>query len=147
MIRFFLAFTLIMAGIAQAQEPYKNPELSFETREEDLLNRRTQEETVILMHEVSHPIERLGVKPDNWWNEALHGVARSGIATVYPQPIGMAATFDNQAVFDVFTAVSDEARAKNSYYMQRGEYGRYQGLTMWTPTINIYRDPRWGRGI
>ena len=147
MIRFFLAFTLIIAGIAQAQEPYKNPELSFETRVEDLLKRLTLEEKVILMHDVSQPIERLGIKPYNWWNEALHGVARSGIATVYPQPIGMAATFDNQAVFDVFTAVSDEARAKNSYYMQRGEYGRYQGLTMWTPTINIYRDPRWGRGI
>src|SRR5690606_7120657 len=147
MIRFFLAFTLMIAGIAQAQEPYKNPELSFEARVEDLLKRLTLEEKVILMHDVSQPIERLGIKPYNWWNEALHGVARSGIATVYPQPIGMAATFDNQAVFDVFTAVSDEARARSSYYMQRGEYGRYQGLTMWTPTINIYRDPRWGRGI
>src|SRR5690606_19857446 len=92
-------------------------------------------------------IERLGIKTYNWWNEALHGVARSGIATVFPQPIGMAASFDADAVWQVFNAVSDEARAKHNYYSSRGEYGRYQGLTMWTPTINIYRDPRWGRGI
>lgn len=88
-----------------------------------------------------------GYKPYNWWNEALHGVARAGLATVFPQPIGMAASFDDSLVYKVFTAVSDEARAKNTYYVQHDSYKRYQGLTMWTPTVNIYRDPRWGRGI
>ena len=92
-------------------------------------------------------IERLGIKPYNWWNEALHGVARAGLATVFPQSIGMAASFNDSLVYEVFTAVSDEARAKNVYYASKGSYERYQGLTMWTPNVNIYRDPRWGRGI
>ena len=82
-----------------------------------------------------------------WWNEALHGVARAGLATVFPQPIGMAASFSPETVYEVFTAVSDEARAKNAYYTSQESHERYQGLTMWTPTVNIYRDPRWGRGI
>lgn len=99
------------------------------------------------MMDTSQPVERLGIKPYNWWNEALHGVARAGLATVFPQPIGMAASFSPQTVYEVFNAVSDEARAKNTYYASQGSYERYQGLTMWTPTVNIYRDPRWGRGI
>lgn len=134
--------------ISQTQKlPFQDASLSFEERTDDLLKRLTLEEKVSLMQDVSKPIERLGIKTYNWWNEALHGVARSGIATVFPQPIGMAASFDADAVWRVFDAVSDEARAKHNYYSSRGEYGRYQGLTMWTPTINIYRDPRWGRGI
>lgn len=99
------------------------------------------------MMDVSKPVERLGIKPYNWWNEALHGVARAGLATVFPQSIGMAASFNDSLVYEVFTAVSDEARAKNAYYASKGSYERYQGLTMWTPNVNIYRDPRWGRGI
>lgn len=99
------------------------------------------------MMDVSKPVERLGIKPYNWWNEALHGVARAGLATVFPQSIGMAASFNDSLVYEVFTAVSDEARAKNVYYASKGSYERYQGLTMWTPNVNIYRDPRWGRGI
>lgn len=99
------------------------------------------------MMDTSQPVERLGIKPYNWWNEALHGVARAGLATAFPQPIGMAASFSPQTVYEVFNAVSDEARAKNTYYASQGSYERYQGLTMWTPTVNIYRDPRWGRGI
>lgn len=90
-------------------------------------------------------MERLGIKTYNWWNEALHGVARSGLATVFPQPIGMAATFNDRSVLKVFTAVSDEARAKYAYYASRGEYGRYQGLTMWTPNINIFAIRAGGR--
>lgn len=130
-----------------AGEPYKDASLSFEQRVDDLLSRLTLEEKVGLMMDVSQPVERLGIKPYNWWNEALHGVARSGLATVFPQPIGLGATFDNNAVFEMFNAVSDEARAKHTHYLSQGERGRYQGLTMWTPTINIFRDPRWGRGI
>lgn len=127
--------------------PFQNPTLSFEERAEDLLKRLTLEEKVKLMQDVSAPVERLGIKGYNWWNEALHGVARTGLATVFPQPIGMAATFDSAAVFRVFSAVSDEARAKHHIYASKGSYDRYQGLTFWTPTINIFRDPRWGRGI
>lgn len=126
---------------------YKNSSLSPDERAEDLLTQLTLEEKVQLMIDVSKGVERLGIKPYNWWNEALHGVARAGLATVFPQPIGMAATFDREALFKSFTAVSDEGRAKNTLAASNGSYERYQGLTMWTPTVNIYRDPRWGRGI
>lgn len=145
-------YTLILAlsftGFSgMAQEAYKDASLSFDQRVDDLIKKLTLEEKVTLMQDASGPVERLGVKTYNWWNEALHGVARAGLATVFPQPIGMAATFDDAAVLSVFNIVSDEARAKHSYFSSQGEYGRYQGLTMWTPTINIFRDPRWGRGI
>lgn len=129
------------------QLPFQNRMLDMEVRVADLLKRLTVEEKVGLMQDVSQPVDRLGIKGYNWWNEALHGVARSGQATVFPQPIGMAASFDSDAIFDVFNAVSDEARAKHHQYAAQGSYARYQGLTMWTPTINIFRDPRWGRGI
>ena len=112
-----------------------------------LVKELTADEKIALMLDVSEPIERLGIKEYNWWNEALHGVGRAGRATVFPQPIGMAATFDDSLIFNVFTAVSDEARAKYMQQATQGSHERYQGLTMWTPTINIYRDPRWGRGI
>lgn len=147
-IKALVVFTFLIINIqAKAQEAYKDKSLPFDVRVDDLLGRLTLEEKVSLMQDASRPIERLGIKPYNWWNEALHGVARAGLATVFPQSIGMAATFDNDAVFNVFNAVSDEARAKHNYYSSQGNYGRYQGLTMWTPTINIFRDPRWGRGI
>lgn len=127
--------------------PYQNRDLSFEERAEDLLKRLTVEEKISLMMDSSQPIKRLGIKKYNWWNEALHGVARAGQATVFPQPIGMAATFDENLIHRVFSAVSDEARAKHNLFAKQGSFERYQGLTMWTPTINILRDPRWGRGI
>ena len=99
------------------------------------------------MMNVAPAIPRLGIPEYDWWNEALHGVARAGQATVFPQAIGMAATFDDGALLETFTMVSDEARAKYHNYQENGEYDRYKGLTFWTPNINIFRDPRWGRGM
>lgn len=140
----------IFACNAQAQQPEKYPyqdtSLTAEQRADDLLPRLTLEEKVSLMQNNSPAIPRLGIKPYEWWNEALHGVARAGRATVFPQAIGMAASFNDVLLKEVFDAVSDEARAKNRAFNERGQYKRYQGLTMWTPNVNIFRDPRWGRG-
>ena len=133
--------------VSYGQEKYQDRNLPAGERAEDLVKQLTLEEKVKLMVDGSEAIERLGIKTYNWWNEALHGVARSGLATVFPQPIGMAATFDRDLVYKAFTAVSDEARAKNTQASSQGSYKRYQGLTMWTPTVNIFRDPRWGRGM
>lgn len=133
--------------VSYGQEKYQDKNLPARERAEDLVKQLTLEEKVSLMVDASMAIERLGIKTYNWWNEALHGVARSGLATVLPQPIGMAATFDPDLVYKAFTVVSDEARAKNTQASSQGSYKRYQGLTMWTPTVNIFRDPRWGRGM
>lgn len=144
----FLLFTIIFVCAGCNNQPaYKNTKLSAEERAEALLKELTLEEKVSLMMDESSPVERLGIKTYNWWNEALHGIARNGLATVFPMPIGMAATFDPQAVNRIFVATSDEARAKNTKANAEGSYKRYEGLTVWTPNINIYRDPRWGRGI
>ena len=126
--------------------PYQDPSLSPEERAEDLVGRLTLEEKVSLMQHDSPAIPRLGIKKYVWWNEALHGVGRAGLATVFPQAIGMAASFDDALLYDVFTAVSDEARAKNTEFSKSGDLQIYQGLTFWTPNVNIFRDPRWGRG-
>lgn len=133
-------------GLFGQQLPYQNSTLSPEQRAEDLLQRLTLEEKAALMQNNSPAIPRLGIKPYEWWNEALHGVARAGLATVFPQTIGMAASFDDALLHQVFTAISDEARAKNRAFNDKNQYKRYQGLTMWTPNVNIFRDPRWGRG-
>ena len=143
----YLLACLAVSGGSLAQPIYKDSSYSPAERAEDLVKQLTLEEKVSLMMDNSKPVERLGIKPYNWWNEALHGVARSGWATVFPQPIGMAASFSPEALHTAFVAVSDEARAKNAAYSAEGSYKRYQGLTIWTPTVNIYRDPRWGRGI
>jgi len=129
-----------------AQEAYKNPKLKPAERAKDLLQRLTLEEKVALMQNSSKPIPRLGIKAYDWWSEALHGIARAGKATVFPQTIGMAASFDDALLYQVFDAVSDEARVKYRQFSSAGQFGRYQGLTVWTPNINIFRDPRWGRG-
>jgi beta-glucosidase len=126
--------------------PYQNQSLPFETRVNDLVSRMTLEEKVQQMKDVAPAIDRLGVPAYNWWNEALHGVARSGLATVFPQAIGMAATWDDSMIFKMATVVSDEARAKHQEYLRHDSRQRYQGLTFWSPNINIFRDPRWGRG-
>lgn len=120
---------------------------TFEARTDSLLAQLTLEEKVSLMMNSSAPVPRLGIKKYDWWNEALHGVARNGSATVFPQAIGMAASFDDELLYEVFTAVSDEARVKHRLAAASGDLERYQGLTFWTPNINIFRDPRWGRGM
>ena len=126
--------------------PYQDPGLSPEQRAEDLLHRLILEEKVALMQNVSPAIDRLGIPAYDWWNEALHGVGRAGLATVFPQSIGMAASFDDTMVRRVFDAVSDEARAKHHDAKRIGSAERYWGLTFWTPNVNLFRDPRWGRG-
>ena len=145
----FLALSVnVQADITTEKRvyPYQNTALTPEERAHDLVKRLTREEKVALMQNSSPAVERLQIKPYNWWNEALHGVGRAGLATVFPQSIGMAASFDNVLLYDVFTAVSDEARAKTRLAREEGNYDIYRGLTFWTPNINIFRDPRWGRG-
>lgn len=127
--------------------PFRNPDLPIDERIDDLMGRLTPEEKVGQMMNQTPAIERLGIPPYDWWNEALHGVARAGRATVFPQAIALAATFSDEDVYQTFTAISDEARAKYHHYQQTKEYDRYKGLTFWTPNINIFRDPRWGRGM
>jgi beta-glucosidase len=126
--------------------PYQNQSLSFDERVNDLVGRMTLEEKVQQMKDVAPAIPRLGVPQYNWWNEALHGVARSGLATVFPQAIGIAATWNDDLMFRLATVISDEARAKHEEYLRDNSHQRYQGLTFWSPNINIFRDPRWGRG-
>ena len=139
---------LLAAVCVQAQtEPYRDVSLTPEERARDLVSRMTLEEKISQMSNNAPAIDRLGIPAYEWWNEALHGVARAGLATVFPQPVGLAATFDTEAVGRMFTMVSDEARAKHHRFVAEGERKRYQGLTFWTPNINIYRDPRWGRGM
>ncbi len=120
--------------------------MSFLQRAKDLVLQMTLEEKMSQLRYDAPTIERLGIPAYNWWNEALHGVARSGVATVFPQAIGMAASFDTDLVNRIATAISDEARAKYNEYKQFGSTDIYQGLTYWSPNINIFRDPRWGRG-
>ena len=143
-----LAALLFLTGI-NAQEPkfpFNDPSLSVDQRVEDLLDRLTLEEKVGMMMNGSTGIERLDIPDYNWWNEALHGVARAGVATVFPQAIGMAATFDPEEHLRTFTVISDEARAKYNQAIREGKHKQYYGLSFWTPNINIFRDPRWGRG-
>lgn len=137
--------TLTAATTAQTL-PYQNPLLSSEARAKDLVNRLTLEEKASLMMNGSPAIKRLGIPQFEWWSEGLHGVGRNGYATVFPVTIGMAASFDDHLLYQIFTAASDEARVKNTEARKSGNIGRYQGLSFWTPNINIFRDPRWGRG-
>ena len=148
MKKFFIPVLLAGAMLSACQQklPYQDASLSPEKRAADLVQRLTLEEKVSLMQNNSSAVPRLGIKPYEWWNEALHGVARNGLATVFPQAIGMGAAFDDSLLHVVFTAVSDEARAKNHIARRDSSYKRYEGLTFWTPNINIFRDPRWGRG-
>ncbi len=126
---------------------YKDPSAPLEKRIADLLSRMTLEEKISQLMNDSPAIDRLGIPAYNWWNECLHGVARAGRATVFPETIGLAATWDTDLIHRVSTAISDEARAKYNEFVRRGKRNIYQGLTFWTPNINLFRDPRWGRGM
>lgn len=131
---------------AQPVYPWQDTSLAKEQRVEALISRMTVDEKISQMMNDAPAIERLGIPAYNWWNECLHGVARAGIATVYPQAIGLAATFDDEALQRTAAIISDEARAKHHEFVRQGQRGIYQGLTYWSPNINIFRDPRWGRG-
>lgn len=147
MRKLILTIALGIALNAEAQTlPYQNTSLSAAERAADLCARLTLEEKAMLMMNNSPAIKRLGIPEFNWWNEALHGVGRNGFATVFPITMNMAASWDDPLVYKVFTAVSDEARAKNTLAKKTGEIKIYQSQSFWTPNINIFRDPRWGRG-
>src|SRR5438477_7970548 len=126
--------------------PYKNPSLHIEKRVDDLVSRMTLEEKVSQMMNAAPAIERLGIPAYEWWHEALHGVARAGYATVFPQAIGLAAAWDTALMHQVADVISTEARAKHHEFIRNNQHARYEGLTFWSPNINIFRDPRWGRG-
>lgn len=142
-------FTLLMTitGCKSKYEyPFQDPDLAVDLRIENLISLLTLEEKAGLMVNSSKPVPRLGIPAYDWWNEALHGVGRAGLATVYPQAIGMAATWNEAEQLKTFTLISDEARAKYHEAIRNDNRGRYYGLSFWTPNINIFRDPRWGRG-
>ena len=143
---FLIVFCCCTQIEAQKQFPFQNEQLDLETRLNDLVSRMTLEEKISQLMSDAPAIERLNIPKYNWWNESLHGVARAGYATVFPQSISIAASWDAQLVREVATAISDEARAKHHEYLRRDQHDIYQGLTMWSPNINIFRDPRWGRG-
>ena len=139
-------FHLSLSTASAQPLPYQNPQLTAQQRADDLLSRLTLEEKVSLMMDTSPAIPRLGIPQFQWWNEALHGIGRNGFATVFPITMGMAASWDDRLLHSVFTAVSDEARVKARQAKRSGDIKRYQSLSFWTPNINIFRDPRWGRG-
>ena len=141
-----LIFGILGISTLSGQYKYLNPEVDLDSRVDDLINRLTLEEKVDQMLMNTPGIPRLDIPPYDYWNEALHGVGRSGKATVFPQAIGLAATFDNELIYKVSSAISDEARAMYNAAQAAENYKRYAGLTFWTPNVNIFRDPRWGRG-
>ncbi len=145
-----LAVLTLISYLALAQDstryPFLDPSMSLDRRVDDLVSRMTVEEKVDQMQYQAPAIPRLGIPAYNWWNECLHGVARNGIATVFPQAIGMAATWDADLIRNEADVISTEARAKHNQAVREGKHGIYTGLTFWSPNINIFRDPRWGRG-
>ncbi len=150
MKKVLFSLSIFICAFSSAQTfkyPFQNPKLPVEKRIENLLELLTVDEKIGMMMDQSKAVPRLEIPAYGWWNEALHGVARAGTATVFPQAIGMAATWDVVEHLKTFEMISDEARAKyNKYFDESNKTGRYEGLTFWTPNINIFRDPRWGRG-
>jgi beta-glucosidase len=152
----YLLFALVAPALAVSQNkststptgfPFQNPSLTVDERVNDLVSRMTLDEKVKQMLYNAPAIQRLGVPEYNWWGEALHGVARAGKATVFPQAIGLAAAWDTDLMLRTATVISDEARAKHHDALRKGRRGIYEGLSFWSPNINIFRDPRWGRGM
>ncbi len=142
-----ISFVCLLCQSLSAQTPvYKDMGKPLDERVHDLVSRLTLEEKVSLLGYNSKAVPRLGIPAYNWWNEGLHGVARAGEATIFPQAIGMAATFNDSLVKQVSTVISTEARAKYNLAIAKDRHLQYMGLTFWTPNINIFRDPRWGRG-
>jgi beta-glucosidase len=142
-----LTVVFLLASVqAFAQSPiYLDTSFSFEKRATDLVARMTLEEKVAQLQNATPAIPRLQIPSYDWWNEGLHGMARAGIATVFPQAIGMAATWDTSLVHEIADTISTEARAKYHQAQREGNYSINYGLTLWSPNINIVRDPRWGR--
>ena len=143
---FLATLALTLTGQPAGTPAYLNPDLVPEKRAADLVARMTLEEKILQMQNNAPAIERLGIPAYGWWNEALHGVARAGEATVFPQAIGLAATWDTGLKQRIGDIISTEARAKYNDAIRRGNHAQYSGLTFWSPNINIFRDPRWGRG-
>ena len=143
----FLIASLSFLTISAQTYPFQNPQLNTTVRIKDLLSRLTLQEKAALMQDQSPAIPRLGIKKFNWWSEALHGFANNDSVTVFPEPVGMAASFNDSLVYKIFSATSDEVRAKYHAALRRGkENRRFLSLSVWTPNVNIFRDPRWGRG-
>lgn len=147
MLSIFLLVAIVSCQTQRQLAIHKDATKSFEERAKFIVSQMTLEEKVSQMSYESPAIDRLGIPEMNWWNECLHGVARAGVATVFPQGIGMSAMWDRKQMFKISHAISDEARAKHHDFASRNKRGIYQGLTFWTPNINIFRDPRWGRGM
>ena len=145
-----LAAIFILSALTNCGHRYaykfQDPTLPLDVRVNDLVSQMTLEEKIGQMIDVAPAIPRLGVPAYNWWSEGLHGVAAAGIATVFPQAIGLGATFDTSLIFSVADVISTEFRAKHQEFIRNNDFGRFKGLTVWSPNINIFRDPRWGRG-
>src|SRR5688572_17420012 len=134
------------SNAATYEHPWLDPSMSMEDRVNALVSQMTLDEKISQMMHQAPALERLGIPEYNWWSEGLHGVARAGLATVFPQAIGLGATWDDGMLFRVSTVIADEARAKHHEFVRKNKRFLYQGLTLWSPNINIFRDPRWGRG-
>lgn len=135
-----------MAATTEYPHAFLNPDLPVDERVDDLVSKLDLIEKAAQMLHGAPGISRLGVPAYNWWNECLHGVARAGVATVFPQAIGLGAMWNERLMHEIAVVISDEARAKHHEFLRQGDHGIYKGLTYWTPNINIFRDPRWGRG-
>ena len=149
LIRYSIScFLLISSFMVWAEDrPWLDESRPADERVQSLLDVMTVEEKMAQLLYDAPGIERLGILPYNWWNESLHGVARNCRATIFTQPIGLSATFDEDLLHRVATAISDEARAKFNIAQSISNYSQYAGLTFWSPNVNLFRDPRWGRGL
>ena len=142
-----IAFVCALSSVMAQKYPYQDSSLTPQERAADLVGRLTIEEKARLMLDISEPVERLGIGKFNWWSEALHGLANTSDVTVFPEPIAMASSFNDEMLLELFTMVSDEVRAVYNTHRKNGdEDTRFHSLSVWTPNVNIFRDPRWGRG-